>query len=196
MVLTENIYWSCVQFVYMAITVYVGMILYTCFNTAAKITRKRRVLKKNFAGGTTSFFFGNIKSVAANSHRLFDVSIPNNWMPYWHYITRSFPFTFLWQFRLEYFKTFSAKTVQYGATLLIGKGYLTTMEPSVVKHILHTDFENCNKFSAGEHTVWVHGNSLLKHKFNIATSSTIYSSHVFFIHSLIYASRYSQKKKH
>ena len=78
MVFTENMYWSCLQFIYMAITMYVGMILYTCFNSAAKVTRKRRVLKKNFAGCTTSFFFGSIKSIAANSHRMFDVSSPNN----------------------------------------------------------------------------------------------------------------------
>ena len=56
------------------------------------------------------------------------------------------------QYRLELFKQINfpkEKTMQDGASLIAGKGYMSTADPIVVKHMLRTDFEAFNKFPDG-----------------------------------------------
>ena len=76
--------WLCVQCIYLALTFYVGITLYGCITSASRVIRIRRMLLKNFAGDSGSFFFAKLLSMAENAPNLYDVSISK--MPFHGYI--------------------------------------------------------------------------------------------------------------
>ena len=51
---------------------------------------------------------------------------------------------------MEILKKMKFQTFQEGASFLVGKGFMTTVDPVVVKHMLRTKFNDFNKFADGE----------------------------------------------
>ena len=68
-------------------------------------------------------------------------------------------FLLLEQYRLEVFERTNFQTFQEGASLLLGKGFMCTVDPIVIKHMLRTNFNDFNKFQDGSFIGWVYADT-------------------------------------